>query len=177
VPQELHVPFAFSVREVVELGRAPYAQALQGLHATDRHAVEEALAVTDLLELADRPYQQLSGGEQQRVAIALALAQEPAVLLLDEPTVHLDITHQMAVLSLTRRLCATRGLAALAAMHDINLSCLYFDRLLVMAGGGILAAGPPNEVLSPTLVEQAFGARVALVRHPTLDVPQVSLLP
>jgi iron complex transport system ATP-binding protein len=133
--------------------------------------------VTDLLGLADRSFQQLSGGERQRVAVALALAQEPTVLLLDEPTVHLDIAHQMAILALARRLCATRGLTVLAAMHDINLACLYFDRLLVMHDGRILASGPPGAVLSAVLVEQAFGARVAVGRHPTMDVPQVSLLP
>ncbi len=177
VAQELSVPFAFSVREVVELGRAPYARFLQAPDAADRRAVDRALAATDLIDLAGRTFQQLSGGEQQRVAVAMALAQEPRVLLLDEPTVHLDIAHQLGLLSLIRRLCREEGLAVLAAMHDINLACLYFDRFVVLGEGTTLAVGAPAEVLSPELVERAFGTRVVVGRHPCLDVPQVSLLP
>jgi iron complex transport system ATP-binding protein len=177
VPQELSVPFAFSVREVVELGRAPYARFLQPPGPADRRAVDDALAVADLVGLADRPYQQVSGGEQQRVALAMALAQEARVLLLDEPTVHLDIAHQVALLSVLRRLCRERGLAVLAAMHDINLSCLYFDRIAVLGEGALLAAGPPAAVVTPDLVERAFDTRVVVTSHPTLGVPQVSLLP
>jgi len=177
VPQELSVPFAFSVREVVDLGRAPYARFLQQPDAEDRRAVEDALAATDLAALPDRTYQTLSGGEQQRTALAMALAQRPRVLLLDEPTVHLDIAHQLALLGLLRRLCREHGLAVLAAMHDINLACLYFDRMAVLGEGTLLASGPPAAVVTSALVEQAFGTRVVVASHPTLDVPQVSLLP
>lgn len=177
VPQELRVPFAFSVREVVELGRAPYARFLQPPGESDRRAVDDALAAADLLELADRTFQQLSGGEQQRTAVAMALAQEPRVLLLDEPTVHLDIAHQIGILALMRGLCVERGLAVLAAMHDINLACLYFDRLLILGEGALLASGTPDAIVAPALIERAFGTRVAVGRHPYLDVPQVSLWP
>lgn len=177
VAQELHVPFAFSVREVVALGRAPYARFMQPPGADDRAAVERALAAADLLALAARPFNQLSGGEQQRAAVAMALAQQPRVLLLDEPTVHLDIAHQMALLALVRDLCRAQGLAVLAAMHDINLACLYFDRLLVLGEGTLLAAGTPENIVTPDLVERAFGTHVAVGRHPNLPVPQVSLLP
>jgi len=176
-PQDLSVPFAFSVREVVDLGRAPYARSL--LAATREHprAVDDARADADLLGLAGRAYQRLSGGEQQRTALAMALAQEPRALLLDEPTVHLDIAHQLALLALLRRLCRERGLAVLAAMHDINLSCLLFDRIAVLGEGALLADGAPADVVTPALVERAFGTRVVVAPHPTLDVPQVSLLP
>lgn len=177
VPQEMRVPFAFTVREVVELGRAPYARFLAPPDAADRRAVAEALAAADLAGLADRTFQQLSGGEQQRVALAVALAQEPAVLLLDEPTVHLDLAHQMALLDLARRHCAGRGLAVLAAMHDINLAALYFDRLLVLGEGGVLAAGVPQAVITEPLIERAFGTRVLVRPHPAIGVPQISLLP
>ena len=177
VPQELHVPFAFTVREVADLGRAPYARFMGGPDARDRAAVERALAVTDLLELAERPFQQISGGEQQRAAVAMALAQQARVLLLDEPTVHLDIAHQMALLALVRELCRERGLAVLAAMHDINLACLYFDRLVVLGEGTLLAAGALDSIVTADLIERAFGTRVAVSRHPRLPVPQVSLLP
>ena len=177
VPQELSVPFAFSVREVVDLGRAPYARFLQQPDAEDRRAVEDALAATDLAALAGRIYQTLSGGEQQRTALAMALAQRPRALLLDEPTVHLDIAHQLALLGVLRRLCREEGLAVLAAMHDINLSCLYFDRMAVLGEGTLLASGSPAAVVTPALVERAFGTPVVVTSHPTLDTPQVSLLP
>jgi iron complex transport system ATP-binding protein len=177
VPQDLQVPFAFSVREVVELGRAPHARFLAPPDAQDARAVADALTVTDLHGLEERTFQQLSGGEQQRTTVAMALAQDPAVLLLDEPTVHLDLAHQMALLGLVRRRCAERGLAVLAAMHDINLAALYFDRLMLLGEGGLLAAGTPHEVVTEALIERAFGTRVLVMPHPTIDAPQVSLLP
>lgn len=177
VPQELRVPFPFSVREVVELGRAPYAGFLALPSPEDRLAVESALHATSLIELAERPFQQLSGGEHQRVALAMALAQQPRVLLLDEPTTHLDIAHQMDFLALVRCLCAEQGLAVLAAIHDINLTALYFDRLAVLADGALLVSGAPWDVITEELVARAFGARVIVGRHPTRGVPQISLLP
>ncbi len=177
VGQELVVPFAFSVREVVDLGRAPYARFCTRRTIDDRQAVDSALAATDLLPLAERIFQHLSGGEQQRTGVAMALAQQPGVLLLDEPTVHLDIAHQMRVLALIRRLCVDQGLAVLAAMHDINLSCLYFDRCSSWARARLLAEGTPREVLTEALIERAFGTRVAVADHPCLDVPQISLVP
>jgi len=177
VPQELHVPFPFSVREVVELGRAPYAGFLALPSQEDRLAVESALRATSLTEIAERPFQQLSGGEHQRVALAMALAQQPRVLLLDEPTTHLDIAHQMGFLALVGRLCAEQGIAILAAIHDINLAALYFDRLAILADGALLASGSPWDVITEDLVARAFGARVIVERHPARNVPRISLLP
>jgi iron complex transport system ATP-binding protein len=177
VAQELHVPFPFSVREVVELGRAPHARFLAPSSTEDRRAVDLALHTCDLTDLADSTYQQLSGGEQQRVALAMALAQEPEILLLDEPTVHLDLAHQGSLLALVRRLCARRGLTVLAAMHDINLSALYFDRLTVLGGGSVVASGTPEEVITASLIEATFGTPVSITKHPTLGVPQVLLMP
>ena len=177
VPQELHVPFTLHVRELVDLGRAPHARFLQPATSEDRAAVDRALAAADLIPLADRTYQQISGGEQQRTALAMALAQEPRILLLDEPTVHLDIAHQLVLLDSVRRLCAQQGLAVLAAIHDINLAALYFDRLLMLGNGRLLATGTAEEVLTTPLIERAFGIPVVVGSHPTLHVPQVSLLP
>ncbi len=175
--QELAIPFALSVRAIVDLGRTPYTRFLVSSGPEDLRAVDEALTATDLQALADQLFMRISGGEQQRAALAMALAQEPRVLLLDEPTVHLDIAHQMSVLALVKRLCTERGLAVLAAMHDINLTCLYADRLIVLASGEILAEGAPHDVVTPEIIARAFGARVVVTRHPTLDLPQTALLP
>lgn len=177
VPQEIRVPFAFSVREVVDLGRAPHARFLHMPSSEDLRAVDDALQAAGLADLAGRTFQRLSGGEQQRVALAMALAQRPQVLLLDEPTVHLDLAHQQHLLATVRGLCAAQGLAVLAAMHDVNLSALYFDRLLVLGEGTLLAGGTPREMLTPELIARAFGTHVVVGRHPVLDLPQVSLLP
>jgi iron complex transport system ATP-binding protein len=177
VAQELLVPFAFSVREVVELGRTPYARFLALPSIDDHRAVQAALKACDLDGLANSTFQQLSGGEQQRVALAMALAQEPEVLLLDEPTMHLDLAHQISLLALVRRLCAERGMAVLAAMHDINLSALFFDHVLVLDGGTMVASGDPRDVITAPLVAQVFGSRVAVFPHPILGVPQIVLLP
>ena len=178
VPQDLNVPFAFTVREMVLLGRTPYIRALRGESTHDHDAVEHALELTDTLPLVERVFGELSGGERQRVIIAMALAQEPQVLLLDEPTVHLDINHQIEVLELIHRLNRERGLTVLATMHDLNLAALYFDRLILLRDGRIVGEGSPHEVLSKERVQAVFGAEVWVQRHPTrANVPHVVLLP
>lgn len=175
VPQALNVPFSFTLRELVALGRTPYLTALGGERQEDREAVERAMAQAEVSELADRLVGETSGGEQQRAALAMALAQEPALLLLDEPTSHLDLHHQQNLLGLVRRLNRSAGVTVLAAMHDVNLAALWFDRLLLLRDGRIAADGSPDEVLRPDLLEQVFGSPVHVLRHPTENVPLVAL--
>ena len=175
VPQSLAIPFAFTVREFVALGRTPHLHALRGERAADRIAIERALAETDTDRFAARSVLELSGGERQRAILALALAQEPELLLLDEPTANLDVAHQLAILDLVRKLNRARGLTVLAAIHDLNLAALGFDRLLALDRGQIVADGSPREVLTPTLVEAVFGTVVDVIDHPTAPIPLVAL--
>ncbi len=184
VPQELIVPFAFTVRELVGLGRTPHVRPLFGEMARDRAAVEQAFELTETGAFADRFLDELSGGERQRVVIAMALAQvlgdsaDDAVLLLDEPTVHLDINHQIEVLELIRKLNRERGLTVLATMHDLNLASLYFDSLILLNEGRVVTQGTPRQVLSKERVKDIFGAEVLIQAHPThADVPHIVLLP
>ncbi len=178
VPQELTLPYAFSVEEVVALGRTPYVRAFLGETRADRDAIARALEQTGTRALAERFFSDLSGGERQRVVIAMALAQEPQGLLLDEPTVHLDINHQIEILDLIHRLNRERGLTVLATMHDLNLAALYFDRLVLLNDGRIVAEGSPREVLTVETIARVFNARVAIHAHPTrTESPQIILLP
>lgn len=177
VPQDVHVPFAFTTREVVALGRTAHVPFLHGESAADRAAVEGALGLLGLDALAERVYTSLSGGERQRAILAMALAQEPSVLLLDEPTVHLDLAHQLSSLRIVRGLTRHRGLAVLAAVHDLNLAALLFDRLVFLKDGRVVADGPAEAVLTAEIVQEVFDARVAIYRHPTTGAPQVTLLP
>ncbi len=155
VPQEFSTPFAFTVRELVSLGRTPYLSFLGTERAADRQAVQEALAVTDTAPLAERIFNELSGGEKQRVALALALAQQPDLLLLDEPTTHLDLKYQISVLELMQQLNRERGLTIFASMHDLNLAARYFPRL-VLFQHGIVADGLPVEVLESRLLSRVY---------------------
>ncbi len=155
VPQDFSVQFAYTVRQVVELGRTPHRGFL-GLGGADDHAaVERALAETRTAALADRVFNELSGGERQRVILALALAQEAGLVLLDEPTAHLDIRHQIEALELLRRLNHERGLAVVAALHDLNLAARYFSRLVLFARG-VVADGPPAAVLDAALLSRVY---------------------
>jgi iron complex transport system ATP-binding protein len=163
VPQELTIPFSFTVREMVELGRTAYVRLFGGFSTADRHAVEHALEVTDSICLASRVVNELSGGERQRVLVAMALAQQPRILLLDEPTQRLDLTRQAEILDLIREVSAERGLTVLAAIHDLNLAALYFDRLIVLSGGAIAADGAPHQVMTAEVLEPAYAGRLRFV--------------
>ncbi len=176
VPQEVSVPFAFTVAELVALGRTPHVRAWRGETAADRAAVQRALAITATAPLAGRFYTDLSGGERRRVVLAMALAQEPRLLLLDEPTAHLDLHYQVALLELLRELNRS-GLTIVASMHDLNLAAMYFPRLLVLRSGAVVADGRPADVLTPERLWEAFQARVLVQRHPVLDVPHIVPLP
>ncbi|MCG3142119.1 MAG: Iron(3+)-hydroxamate import ATP-binding protein FhuC [Anaerolineae bacterium] len=178
VPQELNLQFGFTVRQMVMLGRTPHTGALSGPSKQDRAIVQDVMEMTEIGAMQDRVITELSGGEQQRVVIAMALAQEPHVLLLDEPTVHLDINHQIEILDLVRKLNRERGLTVLATMHDLNLAALYFDDLVLLERGRIVAQGAPSEVLSAERIHAVFNANVLIQPHPArTDAPQVILLP
>jgi iron complex transport system ATP-binding protein len=163
VPQELVIPFSFTVREMVELGRTAYMRLFRGFGTVDRLAVEHALDVTDSTCLAARVVNELSGGERQRVLVAMALAQQPRILLLDEPTQRLDLTRQAEILDLIRDVSAERGLTVLSAIHDLNLAALYFDRLIVLSGGVIVADGAPSQVMKADVLEPAYAGRLRFV--------------
>jgi iron complex transport system ATP-binding protein len=177
VPQEFVAPFAYTVREVIELGRIPYLRLLGGLRSTDRHAVERAMQWTDAAPLAGRIFNELSGGERQRVMIALALAQEPDVLLLDEPTQQLDISRQAEVLEVVAKLNEDHGMTVIAAMHDLNLAARYFDRLVVLHRQSLVADGPPACVLRRELLEKVYGSPVEILRFDDHSNPVVLPLP
>lgn len=160
LPQSLVLPDGFRVAELVEMGRAPHAARWFGSSSEDADAVERALLDADALDLAERHADELSGGERQRVLVAMALAQQPELLLLDEPTLHLDIAHQAALLASVARLRARRGLTVIAVLHDLNLAAAYVPRVAVLGGGRIAADGAPASVLHPALVRELFGAAV-----------------
>ena len=159
VPQELHVPFAFTVEQMVALGRTPFINLFGTRSKRDMSIVREALQSTEIVSLAGRIFNELSGGERQRVIIAMALAQQPELLLLDEPTSHLDIKYQIEILELVQQLNRQSGITVIAAMHDLNLAARYFPRLLLFQRGIVADAGPA-EVLEPHLLSRVYGINV-----------------
>jgi len=177
VPQHLHMPFAFTVREMVMLGRTPFVKGLSGDGAADAGAVERALDLVAVGPLRDRFFNDLSGGERQKVILAMALAQEPKILLLDEPTVHLDINHQVEILEVVKGLNEREGVTVIAVLHDLNLAALYFQRLVLLKEGAVFSQGPPSQVLTEEMVREVFSASVAVGEHPWAKVPQIMLRP
>ena len=164
-PQEFSVQFAYTVRQIVELGRMPHHDLLSMPRHEDARAIEAAIEAAGIEHLADRVFNDLSGGEKQRVIIALTLAQEAPILLLDEPTAHLDIRYQIEILELLRRLNAERRLTVLAALHDLNLAARYFSRLILFRET-ILADGPPARVLDAEVLSGVYETpvRVGILR-------------
>lgn len=175
VPQETRLSFSFSVREAVAMGRNPHLSRFGTADKTDRKRIDEAITHTNLSGFTDRPVTELSGGEQQRVLLARALAQDTPLLLLDEPTANLDINHAIKTLDLVRSV-VDDGTAAVAAIHDLNLAARYCDRLVLLTDGEILAAGTPESVLTRETLKQAFDARTVVSEDPTTDAPRVTAL-
>ena len=156
VPQARNLPPAFTGWETVALGRTPYLNWLGKLSASDEMAIQNAMKRTSTLELAERMVGEMSGGEQQRLLIARALAQAAPILLLDEPTSHLDLQYQFGLLDLVRELAKKDGLSILLALHDLNLVARYTDQVILLVGGQIQAAGAPQEVLTANRLSQAY---------------------
>ena len=177
VPQRFHIPFGFTTSEVVMLGRIPFIRAFAGETATDRQAMVTAMERVGISQLTKRRFDELSGGERQKVILAMALAQQPKLLLLDEPTVHLDISHQIESLELVRSLNVEQGLTVIAAMHDLNLASLYFDRLILLKEGRILAEGTPAQVLTEDRIREVFSVSVGVEFHPVTGVPHIVVIP
>jgi iron complex transport system ATP-binding protein len=173
LPQEPVLPAAFTAIECVLMGRTPYLRLLQAEGPDDFEIVRRAMVATDTWRLADRLVGELSGGERQRVVLARALAQETPVLLLDEPTAHLDLGHQAAILTLVRKVAREQGKAVLAVVHDLTLAS-QCDRVAVLAEGRLAADGPPAEVISPEMVERVYGLPVHVLYHPVTGLPVVA---
>lgn len=169
--QSPQLPDAVSAREIVELGRYPHQGLLGRMTEHDRDAVSWALGVTGAEALADRGVGQLSGGERQRVWIAMALAQQAKVLLLDEPTTFLDLRYQVDVLELIRELADEHGITVGVVLHDLNQAAAWSDRMVVLAHGKVLASGPPERVLTGENVREAFGLDVDVVNDPETGLP------
>jgi iron complex transport system ATP-binding protein len=177
VPQDSSLDFDFTVEEVVLMGRSPHLERFQSEGERDRAVVREALERTGTWELRARSIRSLSGGERQRVILARAFAQEPQVLLLDEPTAHLDLSYQTQILRIVRSLRDEKRTAALATLHDLNLAAAFADRLVLLSKGRIVAAGPPKEVLTEAVLRPVFGPDVAVRVHPDHGGPLILVKP
>lgn len=175
VPQNSAIHFPFTVLDIVLMGRAPHLGRLDREGPGDLEIAKKAMEVTDTQHLADRFIDEVSGGEKQRVIIARALAQEPKILLLDEPTLHLDINHQLEVLELIKKLSRENDLIVILVSHDLNLAARYCDRLLLLNHGRIYSAGKPEEVLTPENIRNVYRVLVDVLSHPSTGTPHLIL--
>lgn len=166
VPQVAALPFSTTVDEVVALGRLPHEHPIRGMRPADRAAVAAAIEQVGVGHLMGRDARELSLGERQLVLLAMAVAQDADVLVLDEPTVHLDLRHQVEVMELLRDLNARQGTTILAVLHDLALAAHFFPRLVVLDGGRVVGDGPPSEALAPDRIRDVFGVDPSLVRLP-----------
>jgi len=156
VPQARNLPPAFTAWETVLLGRTPYLNWFGQTSKTDEEIVRQAMSQTDTLSLAQRRVGELSGGEQQRLLLARALAQQPRVLLLDEPVTHLDMHYQITILDQIRELARENKISVLAVLHDINMAVRFADQTALLVGGKVIASGSPAEVLTPARLSDAY---------------------
>jgi iron complex transport system ATP-binding protein len=167
VPQSSATDFPFTVFDVVMMGRIPHlGSRLSGETKRDVDIVHQAMARTDTLQFSKRIYSELSGGERQRTVIARAIAQKPEVLLLDEPTVYLDISGQIEIMDLIRKLNKEEGITVVAVLHDVNLAARYCDRIALLNDGVVESIGPPKEVLTPETIQSVYGIEVVIRKDP-----------
>lgn len=174
LPQSPIAPEGIAVADLVGRGRHPHQKTLARWSARDYEVVADALEATGITDLADRSVDELSGGQRQRVWIAMALAQETDILLLDEPTTFLDVAHQVEVLDLLTDLSLSRGTTIVMVLHDLNLAARYADELIAMKGGRVHAVGAPDRIMTSDLVEQVFGMANRVDADPATGKPMVT---
>ncbi|MFH1146792.1 MAG: ABC transporter ATP-binding protein [Pseudomonadota bacterium] len=177
MPQGIDSSFPFTAQELVGMGRFPHLDRWQQMQKKDKAAVSHALKLTGTDLVANKPVSELSGGEKQRVFLAQALAQEPELLLLDEPTAHLDIGQQIRILDVIRRLNRSDGMTVIAVLHDLNLASLYCDRLVLLKNGSVCREGTPIEVLTYEIIEAVYETVVIVKENPLTGKPHVFLVP
>lgn len=171
LPQSPTAPEGLTVRDLVAQGRYPYQNWMQQWSSQDERYVQQALEITDLVELADRPLDTLSGGQRQRAWIAMTLAQNTQILLLDEPTTFLDLAHQIEVLDLLHDLNQHQGRTIVMVLHDLNHACRYADYLIAMKAGQIFAAGVPREVMTVDTIQAVFNLQCQIYPDPITGTP------
>jgi len=176
VAQESHFRFSFSAIEVVLMGRFPHLRRFQFEGQRDMEKAFEAMRATHCLELAARPIDELSGGEKQRVLIARALAQEPRVILLDEPTSFLDLKYKREIFDLISTLTHERGMSVVVVSHDIDLAAQYCDRMVMLKEGHIYSIGAPDEVITASNIQSVYECSVIVDKNPARGSPRVSLI-
>jgi iron complex transport system ATP-binding protein len=177
VPQENHVSFPYTLAEIVLMGRASHHSSLAFEGERDREVARKSMELTGVLSLSDRYLHELSGGEKQRVIIARALAQEPEILLLDEPSAFLDLKHQVQILEILRRLNREQKLTIVAALHDLNLAALFFPRLVMLRDGKIYRDGTPEEVLTEKAIDEVYDIRVRVEQDLSSERRQLFIRP
>ncbi len=177
VSQEAQAWFSFSVLEILMMGRYPFLKRLEAEGKADWDIMKKAVSLTDIGELIYNSLDELSSGERQLVFIAKALIQEPKLLLLDEPTAHLDIGHEMKIFDLLRKLNRQYRLSIITVLHDLNLAGQYCDRLLLLSGGGIKKIGTPEEVLEYKTIEESYNTVVVVKENPISKKPHVFTIP
>jgi iron complex transport system ATP-binding protein len=166
LPQESEFSFAYTVDEVVRMGRYPHVRGIGYYSPADERVIERVVSLMEIQEFRERNFNELSGGERQRVLIASALAQEPKILLLDEPTAALDLHHQIAIYQILKALQKSDNLTIILVTHDINLAAQYCDRMVLLSRGKILSDGKPADVLRFEVLQSTFGVRVYIDINP-----------
>lgn len=177
VPQDIPSDFPFTVREVVLMGRAPHQGILGFEKDRDMEIAEAAMAFTRVAHLGKRTLNRLSGGERQRVFIARAICQEPAIILLDEPTASLDLAHQIRIMDLMEKLKAEKNITIAMVSHDVNLAAMYGDRLMLLKDGRIAGIGRPGDVIDFETMEKTYGCVLMVDQSPLGEFPRITLVP
>ena len=176
VPQDSGIHFPFTVFEIVLMGRSPHTRGTAFENAHDREIALTMMKLTDIEHLAGQPITALSGGERQRAFIARALAQQPEIILLDEPNAHLDIAHQIDIFRIIKKLNMESGLTVVSVSHDLNLAATYSDRIAMLVCGSLAALGTPQEALTEARIKEVFQTQVLVDNHPANNAPRITLL-
>lgn len=173
LPQSSTAPADILVRDLVARGRYPHQGLFSRWHADDERAVQQAMTATGVAQLAEKPVDTLSGGQRQRVWIAMVLAQETPLVLMDEPTTWLDIAHQIDLLELMRELNRDRGHTLVVVLHDLNHACRYATHLIAMRDGKVLASGAPKDIVTPALIQAVYGLACVIIEDPVAGTPMI----